>query len=388
MNINQALAETKILHDCGQAALWVSGSGMGKSQQAVAYAKSWVDEGAQHNLKRGFSITFLATHTPPDVVGYKFKGERDVIVDVDAEGQPVIRKVTVDDASCPLWYVSTGYGDPKMQPKPAFCYDEFLIIFDEFGQAELDVKRSAAEIALSGGTPPWYAPNHRCLMLTNEGARYGVSKTFDFIIARQSRIEIKPDIEALLLHMDKPYTHRGKQWGIMGVTKAWAAANPMAVFESEPEQQGPWCSPRQLYAVDRYLQMKFAATGQQDVDSQALEVLAGTIGMPATTSLVSHLQFRLQLPSYDAVVADPQNTEVPSKADLQMLMAYELSSYAKVADLGAVITYIQRLPKDMAVTFVSSLLRRDYKQMVNAPAMQAWINKNAALVSVISSLAH
>src|SRR5574337_933317 len=102
MNINQALAETKILHDCGQAALWVSGSGMGKSQTAVAYAKSWVADGAQAGIKRGYSITFLATHTPPDVVGYKFKGERDIIVDVDADGKPVTKRITVDDASCPL----------------------------------------------------------------------------------------------------------------------------------------------------------------------------------------------------------------------------------------------------------------------------------------------
>lgn len=383
MNINQALAETKILHECGQAALWVSGSGMGKSQTAVNYAKSWVADGAQSGIKRGFSITFLATHTPPDVVGYKFKGERDIVVDVDADGKPITKKITIDDASCPLWYVST-------EGKPAFCYDEFLIIFDEFGQAELDVKRTSAEIALSGGTPPWYAPCHRCLMLTNEGARYGVSKTFDFIIARQSRLEIKPDIEGFLLHMDKPYQHQGKQWQVMGVTKAWAAANPTVVFEEEPAQQGPWCNPRQLFAVDRYMQTKMAATGAQDIssDPNTLEVISGTIGMPATTSLISHLQFRMQLPSYDSVVADPNGTEVPSKADLQMLMAYELSAYAKPADLGSVITYMQRLPKDMAVTFVSSLLRRDYKQMINVPAMNAWINKNAALVSVISSLAH
>lgn len=381
MNINQAFVQTKRLHESGQAVLLVSGSGMGKSQGTASYAKSWVEEGKASGIKRGYSITFLATHTPPDVVGYKFKGERDIIVDVDADGKPVTKKVTVDDASCPLWYIST-------EGKPAFCYDEFMIVFDEFGQAELDVKRSAAEIALSGGTPPWYAPNHRCIMLTNEGARYGVSKTFDFIIARQSRIEIKPDIEAALLHMDKPYMHRGRQWQVMGVTKAWAAANPTALFENEPEQQGPWCNPRQLYACDRYLQLTFAATGKQDVDPEALEVLAGTIGMPATTSLVSHLQFRLQLPSYDSVVADPTGTEVPSKADLQMLMAYELSSYVKPQDLGSVVTYMERLPKDMAITFVSSLLRRDYAQMINVPAMQAWISRNAALVSVISSLAH
>ena len=55
--------------------------------------------------------------------------------------------------------------------------------------------------------------------------------------------------------------------------------------------------------------------------------------------------------------------------------------------MAGVITYMSRLPKDMSVTFVSSMLRRDYKNMINDPAMQAWISKNAPLVSVIASLA-
>jgi hypothetical protein len=38
----------------------------------------------------------------------------------------------------------------------------------------------------------------------------------------------------------------------------------------------------------------------------------------------------------------------------------------------------------MGVTYISSLLRRDYKGIINQPAMQAWINKNAALVSIIA----
>ena len=119
-----------------------------------------------------------------------------------------------------------------------------------------------------------------------------------------------------------------------------------------------------------------------------MSAIAGTIGMPAATSLLAHLEFLTQLPSYNDVVADPVNTPVPARADLQMLMAYQLAGSTNVADLGPCIQYIQRLPKDMGVTYISALLRRDYKGIVNAPAMQAWINKNAALVSVIASLAH
>jgi hypothetical protein len=379
MNLNAAMVEARLLMDSGQAVMLVSGSGMGKSQSAVAEMKRWIEDGKTRNIKRGGSITFLATHTPPDMVGYKFRGERDVIVDVDAEGKPITRRVTVDDPSCPLWYISTDGA-------PAFCYDEFMIIFDEYGQAEPDVKRSAAEVTLSGGTPPWYAPNPRCMMLTNEGSRYGITKDFDFAVARRTSLRITGDIDASLMHMDKPYVHRNRKWQIMPVIKAWAAANPQILFEVEPPVQGAWCNPRQLYAYDRYLQDKFAATGVQEAGPEAIDVGAGTIGMGATQSVVSHLQFQLQLPSYADVVADPMNVEVPQRGDLKMLMAYQLAGYAKVEDLDPCIKYIQRLPKDMAVTFISSLLRRDYKGIINAAPMQAWINKNATLISVISSL--
>jgi hypothetical protein len=58
-----------------------------------------------------------------------------------------------------------------------------------------------------------------------------------------------------------------------------------------------------------------------------------------------------------------------------------------VEHLQQCITYIERLKaKDLSVTFISALLRRDYKGIINNPAMQSWINKNATLISVISAL--
>ena len=115
---------------------------------------------------------------------------------------------------------------------------------------------------------------------------------------------------------------------------------------------------------------------------------AGTIGMGATSSLMAHLQFKLELPQYEDVVKDPAGTPVPKKADLLMLMAYELAGRTQVADLAAVLQYVQRLPQDMCVTFVQALLRRDYKNIINNPVMQAWVHKNASLISIIEALAH
>lgn len=389
MNILDAVKATRILFASGQAAIWESPPGIGKSQVAFSLYRQLQEEGKAKGERWGFGQIFAATQTPPDLIGYQFKGERRFPVIgsdgnpvLDDEGKPVLGKqVTVTDPSVPLWMIDIFSG------RPASDFDKFFLLIEEYGQGEGDVKRACAEIFLNGGTAPWYLPPGSVrLGLTNSDARDGVTKDFDFAIARRTRLRITPDIEAFLKWCDKPYTHQGKQWEVMPVTKAWAAANPQAVFEDKPAQQGPWCNPRQLAALDRYVQLSFASDGHNEFTSYDLEIAEGTIGMASATSYAAHMQFLTNLPSYDDVVADPDNTPVPDKADLKMLMAYQLASIAKVPDMTAVMKYITRMPKDMSVTFVTALLRRDYKGMTSTPAMQAWISKNAALVSVISTL--
>jgi hypothetical protein len=321
-----------------------------------------------------------------DMVGVLFKGERKYMID------GVERTITVTDPSCPLWYMMTdGLGGP---PQPAFMFDRCFLILDEYGQGEPDTKRSAAEILLNGGTAPWYLPPGSVRVgATNVGPRYGVTKDFDFCIARRTAIHIDPDAELWLAFADKPYVHQGRKWQTTPVIKAWAKNHPDILFEGEPKEQGPWCNPRQLCAVDRYLQVKWEDQGNTEVDANTITAIAGTIGQPAAQSLLAHLEFMLQLPAYEDVVADPKGTPRPTKADMQMLMAYQLASYAKSEHLAQVIEYMTtpdaqgtKMPKDMSITFISALLRRDYKGIVNHPAMQAWIAKNATLVTVLSAL--
>lgn len=380
MNILQARSQTMALLESGNAAIWSSGSGLGKSSVAYSMFEELRDRDAQKGISWGFCTFFAATQTPSDLIGYQFKGERTYEFINPTSGAKETKTITVTDPSVPLWMMSS-------EGLPAFMYDRVFLLIDEYGQGEGETKRSIAEIFLNGGTPPWYLPAGSVrLACTNQGARYGVSKDFDFAIARRFRLDIEGDIDVTLRYLDKPYWHQGKQWQTLPVVKAWAAQNPQIVFESEPKEQGPWCNPRQLCATDRFIQTCWAQAGNQDVTPEMHSTIAGGIGMGATQSLLSHFQFLLDLPSYDDVVADPANTPTPTKADLQMLMAYQLAAYTKVADLAPCIQYIQRLPKDMGVTYISALLRRDFKSIINEPAMQAWISKNAALVSIISSL--
>lgn len=380
MNILEAERQTMALLSAGNAVIWSSGSGLGKSTVAYGMFEKLRDRDAPLGIRWGFCTFFAATQQPTDLIGVQFKGERTYKFMNPLTNQEDEKKITVTDPALPLWMMSS-------EGVPAFMYDRIFLLIDEYGQGEGDTKRGCAEIFLNGGTPPWYLPAGSVrLACTNQGARYGVSKDFDFAIARRFQLDIEGDIDVTLKYLDRPYWHQGKQWQTLPVTKLWAKQHPEVVFEKEPEKQGPWCNPRQLCAVDRYVQEMWTLNGNQDITPEMTSVIAGGIGMPATQSLLTHFQFLVELPQYDDVISDPAGTPVPNKADLQMLMAYQLASLTKTPDLAPVIQYIQRLPKDMAVTFITALLRRDYKGIINEPPMQAWINKNAALVSIISAL--
>lgn len=386
LNLNDAkramLANTR----AGNASLLASPSGYGKSTMLMQAFSELRSANAAKGRTTGLGIIFAATQTPPDLIGLPWKGERTFALPApDAQGRTSVT-CTVTDPSLPLWMLDVYTG------KPATMFDQFVLVIEEYGQGEPETKRAMAEIFLNGGTAPFYLPAGSARWAcTNNGSRYGVTKDFLFAISRRTLIEIMPDPDILVDHWDRPYSHQGRQWQMSPVWKAWVKTSGSSViFEKEPKEDLPWCNPRTMSSADRLYQVLVEDNGGKDLDPSdpvLLDGFAGTIGMAATQSAIQHLQFRTQLPSYDDIANDPLGTPVPNRGDLQMLLAYELANNAKVPTLAQVLTYMGRMNKDMAITFISALLRKDYKGMIQQPAMQAWIQKNNGLIAIVASLA-
>lgn len=378
MDLRSVFRHTQANIIAGNAVVIKGPPGFGKTDLMTKLASWWKQQNAGKSV--GFSCFFMATQTPIGFTGLPWKGE------CEYNG----KKWTVTDPAIPQWFMAMDLETGLY--RPASEYDSVLLVIEEWGQGSPETKRAGAEVLRAGGTPPFYLPpGSPRVALTNIDARDGVTKEFDFIIGRRGELEVTGDVDVWLEDFaDKPYRWQGKVWLVDPVVKAWAAANPTILFEPKPVKQGPWCNPRSLTNADRYIQSFTAMSAGKPVlaDTGFLETLAGHIGMGAATSLAAHMQFAIDLPKYQDVVANPGSAPVPGKADLQMLMAYTMASRVKVADLGPVIQYMNRkeMPKDMAVTFITSLLRRDYKSIINEAPMKAWIAKNANLVSVISSL--
>lgn len=381
MNLRTVFKHLTANIEAGNASILKGPPGIGKTDLMGKVAHWMVQQNPGKRV--GMSCFFMATQSPIGFTGLPWKGER------EWEG----KKWTVTDPAIPQWFMATDLATGEV--RPASLFDTVLLIIEEWGQGGPETKRAGAEVLRAGGTPPFYLPpGSPRIASTNVDARDGVTKEFDFIIGRRGEFEITGDVDVWVEDFaDKPYQWQGKSWNVMPFTKAWAKNHPDILFESKPEKQGPWCNPRTLTAADRYTQVMMEHNGGEAPinDSGFVETIAGHCGMNMAVSYVGELQFLIELPSYEDIVKDPVGTPVPGKADLQMLMAYTLAGRCKAGDLPQVIEYMTkkttpRMPQDMAMTFVSSLLRRDYKGMLAEPAMQAWVGKNAAMLTVINAL--
>lgn len=380
MHLRDVLRHTTADFVAGNAVTWIGPPGFGKTFNVRALC-AWMKK-AYQGQRIGLSTIFMATQSPIGFSGLPWKGQ------LEFNG----KTYTITDPAIPQWYIA--FDLETGQPAPADQFDKVLLVIEEWGQGDAETKRAGAELLNAGGAGKFYLPKGSFrLALSNNDTRDGITKEFDFVINRRGQYTISGDVDVWIEDFaDKPQVEAGRTWQVMPVTKAWAKQHPEILFEGKPKEQGPWCTPRSLTMADRYAQVMAEtnpkAPGQMPIeDAGFIEGMSGKIGMPAATSLINHMRFQLELPHYEDVVADPANTEVPTKPDLMMLMAYELAGRCKTQDLAQVLQYVSRFKaKDMHITFVSSLLRRDYKAIINEPAMQAWVSKNAQLVSIIASL--
>ena len=308
---------------------------------------------------------FLATQTPPDLIGYQFKGT------LEWEG----KQVTITDPTLPLWMV-----DRRGQPKPVWAYKRGVLLLDEFGQGEADTKRASAQLLLKKTVGPWFLGNGWGVIACSNRAedRSGTTKSFDFIINRRVEFHITPDVGSWV-------EWATKAGHLMPLTIAYAVQNPHIVFSGKiPDKQGPYCTPRSLVMLDAMLQV--AARDHNGVipsDGGTIEMSQGMIGDAAHTYF-SFVRLQLEMPKLEDILRDPDKVKVPTAPDAQMLICYNLAHRVEEATAEPIIRYIDRFGKEFAVTFAKAACQR-MPLLVITPAFVKWAKSNSSLMAMITS---
>lgn len=394
MNLREMMLDMQANAMAGNAGIYESPPGVGKSDVGAQFAMWWKRhiQSTKPKARVGMAVCFIATASPISASGMPWRSTQ--TWDNPVTGQPV--EYTFTSPAVPQWAMAVDLDTGEMRPVATF--DSVVLFLEEWGQGSAEAKRAFAEVLRAGGTPEHkLPPGSPRFGFSNMDSRDGVTKEFDFIINRAARNTVRGD--AKIWHddfADKPYQWQGRTWQMLGVSKVWAIKKPNILFEDRPEKQGPWCTARSFTAQDRYVQVRMQLNGGViPVDDPSfVEGCAAHCGMNQTQDYVSTLRFMLELPSYEAVVSDPMGTPVPTKSDLQLLMAYELAGRVEQGHLGPVIKYMEKrdsngkgMTKDLSITFITTVLRRD-PRLINAPAMDAWITNgnNAHLVATIGAL--
>lgn len=263
--------------------------------------------------------------------------------------------------------------------KPLTEYDGGIILFEEIDKGDIDVKKIVYEGSYSGWFGSHKLPKGWVVWFTGNRAedRSGATKELDYGINRVIRVDITPDPQG--------WADWCVQNSVMPVTIAFGINNTQIVWPDKlPDKQGAFCTPRSLVRLDRYFQVATQLNdGNRVLDDASMEIAGGAIGREAAAQYFVHLRLDSEMPSYEDIVKNPTTCKAPKEPDAQMLVCYKLATSVKPDDAKAVITYIERLPKDFAATFARSAIKRD-PTMVMLPAFQQWAMRNSHLLTLIN----
>lgn len=355
MKLNDVFPEMPIWYEEGASIYLKSAPGLGKTSVMLEAPRVL---GKATGKKIGVVVIQGPLLTPGDAVGYLMPKHTNNRLE--------------SEYTQPYWFRT--YGGEHLED-----FDGGIIFCDEMDKADTDVKKVLGECALSGRLGPhklnggwrlWGAGNR-------SEDRSGSTKELDHLINRRREIEIQPDLTSLIDWMDAN--------GAMPLTKSFTQQHPDIVLSGKvPDKQGPWCTPRSLMMVDKYMSIKARHNGGTlQADPITIENVQGNIGV-AAQQYFAHVKLQLEMPAYKDIIAAPDKAKCPlGKPDALMLVCYNVAHYVSKDDAGQAIKYIERMPKEFAVTFAKAAIKRD-NSLVLAPAFRNWAAQNASLMALIN----
>jgi hypothetical protein len=360
MNSQDCIRALAVAAKAGNTLCIAGPSGIGKTSITEQYADMQGDDFA-------YMVFNGATANLADTIGFLLP--HDVTYVDDKGGSHVVPHGR---------YTYPHYFMDRKTGKPAFMFERGVVVVEEYGQTQGDVKRALATLIQEHRVGDHKLPaGFQVVLLTNRAQdRSGVGKDFDFVINRRVDIEFTPELNTWLVWASENEVNP--------LVMAFAARNPEVVFKGvHPEKQGPWCTPRSLVAAGRTIT---AAEGMdvdfEDEKSFLMQMLMGSLGNTAIQLMV-FLKLRHSLPKFEDIIGKPELAMVPDKPDGQMIISHELAHRADRNNIANVVKYMERLPKAFSVTFIQVLLKRA-PALVGTKAIGDWSRENHQLLSAIS----
>lgn len=254
-----------------------------------------------------------------------------------------------------------------------------ILLIDEYDKLGQDEKKIVGEASLSKILGTHRLPSGWVVMFAGNYLhnRSGGGKDLDHMIMRRITLHVQNDVECTVDHF--------KSINVLPEVVQFSEENPQLLFEEQPPDQRPRCSPRTVRQVDIHLQslMRLFGVDKIPVDPLTQEEIAGGIGKPACAQLVKTINLGQELHSFEEVCAKPTTITLPGKPDAQRLMSYKLASRVTVETAGQVLTFMARMPQEHQAMFVRMAVQRNY-QIAFQPDFAAWCARHSALIAILT----
>ena len=344
------------------AAMIKSKPGQGKTSMLQQYAES---RGPQFGL---FEIN-CSLANQPDFMGWFYRCTES---HTDYDGNPI----EIETGK----YTFPYFGFDKRTGRPWHQFKEGVIVFEEYGQCDLDLKRALGQTFLEKRVGTHQIPKgfNLCGLSNYDTDRSAVGRDYDFLINRRGELHMRNTIDNFLV-----FAHR-KQF--LNVTMAFASLPQHKVFEGEtPKEQGPFLTPRSTELLDQF--MHTVVDAKVPLDDPIVRVTAsGIVGAGAAHQFIAFANLRSEIPSIDQIVKDPDGTPVPKQTDRCMFLVFNMADKAEKGNIKQLVRYMSRLPSDMAVAFYRNALLRD-KTLMSCREFGDWAVANKSLLAVVNSRA-
>jgi hypothetical protein len=230
---------------------------------------------------------------------------------------------------------------------------------DEFGQAEDDMKKVAADILLYGRCGDVKLPKGwRVVASSNRMSdRSGVARALTFLTNRRMEMVIEPHLPDWIDWCNsQDDLHRPHY-----LTMSFAQKNPDLVFrDAVPPGHDPFCTPRTLVMADFVLRSlrspEDIAKNKLPLDPAAREACAGLMGKTETAQFYTHLKYADELPDIADIIKSPGSALLPPTRDAQMVCGYFLAHNVDDTTAVPILKYMSRMQKEMQILTMRALI--------------------------------
>lgn len=273
---------------------------------------------------------------------------------VDARGVPGIDKAN----GTTKWYV------PDELPRVERDGEYGILLVDEINTGTIQMMAVMMGLAQERKVGDYRLPDGWIVIATGNDVKHkAAARAMPTALRnRFAHIYIKPDVDSVATYWNSI--------GVPGELIAFIRLRREDVLHIMPKgDENAYPTPRSLEQCKLYI--------DEDEDIR-MDLFAMEIGDACAAELDGFVKFYHSIATLDAIIKDPQGTDVPSERSLMYVTCTGLGRMATRKNFDNILAYAQRLPREYEELIVADATERD-ESLKNTKAYVAYTVRNQDL---------